>query len=83
MMSQTAAKSVNVVEDGLDDDHGETDESPMPAPSATKSNVMATAATAPAMTAAHDMAEAAAFWSATTAGEETADSATSAIVGSP
>ena len=57
MISQTAAKSVNVVEDGFDDDYGETDERPMPVPSATKSNVMPTAATAPAMTAAHDTAE--------------------------
>src|SRR5689334_23607309 len=53
MISQTAAKSVNVVEDGFDDDHGETDERPMPVPSATRSNVMATAATAPARSEEH------------------------------
>src|ERR1700750_2983839 len=82
MMSHTAARSVKLVADGFDDVHGETDERPMPVPSASKSNVMATAATAPAMTAAHDTAEAAAFWSSTCAGE-TAGSATSAILGPP
>jgi hypothetical protein len=57
MMSHTAARTVNVVADGLDEVHGETDESPMPLPRATRSNVIATAATPPAMTAAHDTAD--------------------------
>jgi hypothetical protein len=57
MMSQMAASSVNVVADGFDADQGETEERPMPVPRATKSNVIAMAATPPAMTAAHDTAD--------------------------
>jgi hypothetical protein len=55
--SHTAASSVKVVAVGLDDDQGETEERPMPAPSATRSNVMATAVRAPPMIAAHETAE--------------------------
>jgi hypothetical protein len=54
MISQTAASRVKVVALGLADDHGETDERPMPEPNATRSKVIATAVTAPPMIAAHE-----------------------------
>ena len=40
MISHTAANSVKVVAEGLAGDHGETDERPMPLPSATRSKVL-------------------------------------------
>jgi hypothetical protein len=55
--SHTAASSVKVVAVGLGDDQGETEERPMPTPSATRSNVMATAVRAPPMIAAHETTE--------------------------
>jgi hypothetical protein len=58
MMSQTAARRVNVVALGFADDQGETEERPTPDPRVTSSNVIAPAATAPPMTAPHEMAEA-------------------------
>ena len=57
MISHMAASRVNVVAEGLAGDHGETDESPMPVPSATSSSVTATAVRAPPMIAAQDTAE--------------------------
>jgi hypothetical protein len=58
MMSQTAARRVNVVALGFADDQGETEERPTPDPRVTSSKVIAPAATAPPMTAPHEMAEA-------------------------
>ena len=49
---------MKVVAVGLADDQGETDESPMPAPSVTRRSVIAAAATAPPMIAPQDTAEA-------------------------
>src|SRR6478735_6861742 len=57
MISHTAANSVKVVAEGLAGDHGETDERPMPLPSATRSKVLATAVSAPPITAAQETAD--------------------------
>jgi hypothetical protein len=81
MISQTAASRVKVVALGLADDHGETDERPMPEPNATRSKVIATAVTAPPMIAAHEAADRDSdpeTFSATTT-----DSVTSAIPDAP
>jgi len=80
MMSHTAARTVNVVADGFADDHGDTDERPMPLPRATKSNVIATAAIPPAMTAAHDTADTEPEPPSATLADGTAISAATAIV---
>ena len=53
-MNHAAARTVKVVTDGLLLDHGETEISPMPAPSATNARENAAATNAPAKTAAHD-----------------------------
>jgi pullulanase/glycogen debranching enzyme len=47
---ETAASRVKVVALGLADDHGETDERPMPEPNATRSKVIATKAGGPSKT---------------------------------
>ena len=56
-MNHAAASTVNVVTEGLLLDHGETEMSPMPAPSATKAKENAAATKAPAKTAAHETPE--------------------------
>jgi hypothetical protein len=58
-MNQAAARMPNVVMEALLIDHGEIDPSPMPAPSIRRASDNADAATAPAMIAAHETAEAA------------------------
>jgi hypothetical protein len=50
--------TLKVVADTPEFDQGETADSPMPAPKATKARVKAAAATAPAATAAHETADA-------------------------
>jgi hypothetical protein len=59
-MSHAAAKTPKVVADTLWFDHGETEISPIPAPSAMRASENAEATTAPARTAAQDTAESAA-----------------------
>src|SRR3569833_734145 len=57
MISQTALMIPNVVADGLEFDHGETDEKPRPEPSASRISDRAAAATAPPMIEAQEIAE--------------------------
>src|SRR5277367_3341016 len=57
-MNQAAARIPNVVTETLLLDHGETDTSPMPAPSISSARDSADATTAPAIIAPHDTAEA-------------------------
>ena len=67
IISQTASR-VKVVAVGLAADQGETDESPIPAPSVTRRIVIAAAATAPPMIAPQDTAAADASAATTTLG---------------
>ena len=57
MISHTAASTPNVVADGLELYHGETDAKPRPDPRASKISATAAIAKAPAMIAGHDTAE--------------------------
>jgi hypothetical protein len=63
MINHTAARRVKVAAVGFADDQGETEDSPMPDPSATSSKVIAAAASAPPTIAAHETAGAEAAFS--------------------
>jgi hypothetical protein len=57
MISHTAAYTPNVVTEGPELDHGETEESPRPDPRASKIRATAAIATAPAIIAGQDTAD--------------------------
>jgi hypothetical protein len=56
-MNHAAARTPNVVTEGLLVDQGETEMRPMPAPSATRANENAAATKAPAIAAPHETPE--------------------------
>jgi hypothetical protein len=57
MISHTAANTPNVIAEGPEFGHGDTDESPRPEPRASKIRPTATIAKAPAIIAAQDTAD--------------------------